>query len=108
MQLVRLKDLPFLHGMIPSKLVAIMPSGLPVICTAPGDSAELVRRADAGWTTPPSDPHSLAASCRLAYAAGSESLASKGERTRKRYLKNSARIVALTGMVEIVTQAVRE
>lgn len=106
-QLVSLKDLPFLHGTIPSKLAAIMASGLPVICSAPGDAADLVRQADAGWTAPPGDPYALAAAFRLAHSAGPEALAFKAQRGRQHYLRHSARDVALTTMGDLIAQAVR-
>lgn len=38
------------RGTIPSKLAAVMASGLPIICAVNGDTASVVAQAAAGWT----------------------------------------------------------
>lgn len=58
--LVVLRDRPLFAEVLPSKLFEIMGMSLPVIASAAGDAAAVVRRADAGWCVAPEDPAALA------------------------------------------------
>ena len=68
-QLVSLRDLPFLAGTIPSKLGTVLAMGLPVICSVAGDAQQLVKDAGAGWTCAPGDVGSLEKAFREAHAS---------------------------------------
>jgi glycosyltransferase involved in cell wall biosynthesis len=59
-QLISLRDLPVFHGTVPSKTQSTMATGLPIVCSAPGDAAWVVDQARAGFTAPPEDPARLA------------------------------------------------
>jgi glycosyltransferase involved in cell wall biosynthesis len=78
-QVVSLQDLPLFHATMPSKVQAIMASGQPVIVSAPGDAAELVRTAGAGIVAVPGDVSSMAEAIRTAYADRGDRLHRMGQ-----------------------------
>lgn len=55
-----LRDLPLFEGTRPSKVFAVMASGLPVVYSGAGEGERLVRDAGAGPTVPPEDAEALA------------------------------------------------
>ena len=57
---VLLRDLPILAGALPTKLIEAMAAGRAVLLSARGESADLVRQADAGIVVEPEDPDALA------------------------------------------------
>jgi glycosyltransferase involved in cell wall biosynthesis len=59
--LVTLRDIPVAAQMRPAKLFPSLSCGVPVLCSAPGESADLVRDAMCGITVPPGDADALAA-----------------------------------------------
>ena len=59
-----LKDLPLFEGARPSKILAAMASGKPVIYSGAGEGARLVCSADAGMLVSPGDPAGLATAIR--------------------------------------------
>ena len=68
--LVSLNDHPLASMTLPSKLVATLASGRPVLAVATGETARVVREADAGWTVAPGDCEGLVDAVRHAHAAG--------------------------------------
>lgn len=60
-QLVTLRDLDIFTTTLPSKLVATLASGRPILGGLTGDAADLVRESGAGEVVPPGDPQALAA-----------------------------------------------
>ncbi|GBC90643.1 Alpha-maltose-1-phosphate synthase [bacterium HR14] len=62
--LVTLRNLPLAQGARPSKTLAIMACGKPVIYSGAGEGAEIVRQARAGLVIPPEDPEALAEAIR--------------------------------------------
>lgn len=55
-QLVTLRDLDIFTTTLPSKLVATLASGRPILGGLTGDAADLVRSSGAGEVVPPGDP----------------------------------------------------
>ena len=104
-QLVSLRDHPFLYGAIPSKIAAVLASGLPMICTAPGDAADLVRESGAGWIAPPEDEDALAACLRRSYASTPGERAVMGSQGRRFYQQRLSRDVSLGQLERIITRA---
>ena len=90
-QLVCLRDLPFLRGTVPSKLGAILASGLPIICTVAGDANSMIEFAGAGWTCSPGNVQALAQVFRQAHAAPKGDLDERGRAGRKYYEDHLAR-----------------
>lgn len=62
--LLNLRRHPYYEIAIPSKLIAYLACGKPVICAATGDSADIVSSARAGATCVPGDPAALADAIR--------------------------------------------
>ena len=58
--LVSLIDDPLFTVTVPSKLQSLLSVGLPILAVAPGETADIVRRAGAGATVAPGDPQVLA------------------------------------------------
>lgn len=59
--LVTLRDMPVAAQMRPAKIFPSLSCGVPVICSARGEAADLVRNAGCGVAVPPGDPGALAA-----------------------------------------------
>ena len=58
--LVHLRDIPFLHTTIPSKVQVSLASGRPILMGVRGDAADLVRGAGAGLICEPENPADMA------------------------------------------------
>jgi glycosyltransferase involved in cell wall biosynthesis len=58
--LASLLDIPTYRGARPSKIFPVFASAKPLIFVGRGETADLVRQADAGMVVPPGDPQSLA------------------------------------------------
>jgi colanic acid biosynthesis glycosyl transferase WcaI len=84
-QLVVLRDLPFFHGTIPSKLQTALACGSPVIVSAPGDAARFVEETGVGLVCPPGDVDALADRFVQAASAGAGHRAALGARARATY-----------------------
>jgi colanic acid biosynthesis glycosyl transferase WcaI len=63
-QLVSLRDDPFLAATTPSKIQATMASGIPILAALKGDGADLVLRSGGGLVCQPAEPGELAATIR--------------------------------------------
>jgi colanic acid biosynthesis glycosyl transferase WcaI len=62
--LVHLKDDPLTDLIMPTKTIAYLASGKPIVMAMRGAAAELVERAGAGVVAPPEDAAALADACR--------------------------------------------
>jgi colanic acid biosynthesis glycosyl transferase WcaI len=62
--LVSLQKSELLHYAIPTKTLAYLASGKPLLVAAGGPTAKLVREAEAGLAVPPEDPDALAQAVR--------------------------------------------
>jgi glycosyltransferase involved in cell wall biosynthesis len=67
---------------VPTKILAYLASGRPVICATTGASAELVQTAGAGLVCPPGDPKALAAAIAALASLPENARATLGERGR--------------------------
>ena len=61
---VLLRDRPIFEGALPTKMLEVMASGRAVVLSGRGESAALVRDADAGVVVAPEDPAALAEAFR--------------------------------------------
>jgi len=86
-QLVMLRDLPELRGMVPAKLQAALSCAVPVVASAGGDTAELVERTRAGLSCPPEDWAALADRFWLAATIPPPARTEMGRRGREAYLR---------------------
>ena len=81
--LIHLKDDPLFRIAIPSKTLAYLASGKPIIAAASGDVADMITSAGAGIVCPPGDPQALAESVRHLYQMPAEQRLALGERGRQ-------------------------
>jgi len=91
--LVHLKRDPLFEITIPSKTIAYLACGRPIITCTAGDAADVVREAGAGLVCPPEDPDALAQAVRELAAMPLEQRKSLGQAGRQAFLKNYTRAV---------------
>ncbi|MFI6820123.1 glycosyltransferase family 4 protein [Micromonospora sp. NPDC050187] len=87
-QLVALRDLPELRGVVPAELPAAFSCAAPVIAAAAGDPATMVERARAGLSCPPEDWAALADRFWLAATIGTEARTGMGQRGLEAYRRD--------------------
>lgn len=104
-QLICLRDLPMLRGTIPSKLQAALACGLPVIMSAGGNAADLVRGAGVGFTAPPENWRALADCYADAAGLAPTERAELGRRARSVYLERMSLRTAADQFEDILTKA---
>ena len=107
LMVVSLKDDPLYRITVPSKTQAAFAQSRPVLCSAPGDVAVLVKRAGAGWTAEPDSPESIADAIRAAVEAGTKERESRGRRGRAFYVERMSRNVGSEQLSQGLCRAVR-
>ena len=85
LSVVSLVDHPLFRITMPGKTQAVLAQGKPIIVSAPGDAAEVVRKAGAGWVAEPGDVESIAAAIRAAAGQGAEERVNLGDNGRQYY-----------------------
>jgi len=93
--LVHLRDAPTFRLTIPSKTIAYMACGRPVIMAVEGDAAELIRSTGAGLTCLPENPEELAHAVRKLWGMSPDARAGMGRAGRQRFLRCHTRTVVL-------------
>jgi len=106
--LVQLRNDPIFHMTIPSKTLAYLACGAPILCAVPGDGAEVIKEAGAGVVCPPDDPHSLAEAVRQMYAMPAEARAAMGDAGRQAYLERFTCETSVTKIEALLNAAVRQ
>jgi colanic acid biosynthesis glycosyl transferase WcaI len=104
-QLVMLRDLPLYRTTMPSKVQAVLASGSAVICTVPGDAADVVRRSGAGLVAVPDDPKALSEAIVAMADMNDGERAEMGRRAREFYEREMAEAVGgrrLDGLLRTV------
>jgi len=86
--LVHLRDIPFLHATIPSKVQVSLASGRPILLGVRGDAADLVREAGAGIVCAPENPAEMARAMVEMSRLSKEELEAMGARGRAYYLSH--------------------
>jgi glycosyltransferase involved in cell wall biosynthesis len=84
---VHLIPAPIYEMQIPSKIMAYLACGRPIICAIKGQAADLVLDAEAGLCCPPGDPGALADSIRSLHQLSPKRRQEYGERGRQKYLE---------------------
>lgn len=109
-QLVTLRDLDIFTTTLPSKLVATLASGRPILGSLTGDAADLVRQSGAGEVVPPGDPQALAAAVVRFAELDDEERRARAEAGRSyyhRYLDRSTVAARLSELLEAVAQSAK-
>ena len=102
-QIVSLQDTPLMRVTTPGKLQTTLAAARPALVHAAGDAAEIVRRADAGWTARPGDEHELLAAIDAAMAASPDDLARLGRNARATYEAQYSAAVGPRRLADAVT-----
>lgn len=105
--LVTLADSPALALTIPSKLQAYLAAGRPVIASLNGESARIVKDAEAGFTSPAGDAESLAAAVLKLYGLEPDErnhLGSNGRRYFDEHFEPSKRVRELIEHFENISR----
>ena len=93
--LVHLKRDPLCEITIPSKTLAYLACGRPILCAVDGDAAEVVQLAGAGMVCPPEDPGVLAKAVHDFYRMPSPARDALGTSGRRAFLANYTRQVLI-------------
>ncbi len=93
--LVHLKRDPLFEITIPSKTMAYLACGRPILGAVAGDTADLVLAAGAGICCAPEDPAALAQAARALYAMSCEQRAAMGVAGRRYFLAEHTRAVLI-------------
>jgi glycosyltransferase involved in cell wall biosynthesis len=91
--LVHLKRDPLFEITIPSKTLAYMACGRPILMAVAGDAADVVRDAGAGLTCPPQDAEALATAVRTLYTMPVAERERMGRAGREAFLNHYTRRV---------------
>lgn len=102
--LVHLKRDPLFEITIPSKTLAYLACGRPILAAVSGDAADVVRDARAGVVCYPEDPEALAAAVRKLYRMSPSEREAMGQAGRAAYLANYTRQVLLDRYEELLTE----
>lgn len=81
--LIHLKDDPLFRITVPSKTLAYLAAGKPIIAAAIGDVADMINSAGAGIACPPGNPQALAESVRHLYHMPADQRRAMGENGRQ-------------------------
>lgn len=101
-QLVSLADRPLFAVTTPSKLQSVMAAGHPVLVSAAGDAASIVRNAHAGLAVNPEDPAELAAAVRQLRAMSSADRQQLGQNGRAFYEAQFSEAVGAAKLMSIL------
>lgn len=103
--LVHLKREPIFQLQLPSKIIAYMACGRPLLCGVPGASAQIVQDAEAGLVCPSEDAEAMAKQVLALYAMPVAEREAMGKRGRDAYLTSYTRKVQVQ-RIEKVLQGV--
>jgi glycosyltransferase involved in cell wall biosynthesis len=93
--LVHLRADPLFAITIPSKTIAYLACGRPIISVTEGDAANLVRQARAGVVCAPENPSALADTVRSLYKLSPQQRSQMGEAGRLAYLGSFTRQILM-------------
>jgi glycosyltransferase involved in cell wall biosynthesis len=105
--LVHLKRDPLFEITIPSKTIAYLACGRPIITCTTGDAADVVRDAGAGLVCAPEDPAALAQAVRELMAMPVEQRDTLGQAGRQAYLQKYTRAVLVEKYVKLLEETAK-
>lgn len=103
--LVHLKDKPIFHLQLPSKVLAYMACGRPILCAISGSAEQIVLDGGAGLSCPSEDPDSIAQLVRQFYTMDETQREAMGASARQSYLQKHTRSVQVA-RIESILQSV--
>jgi len=105
--LVHLKRDPLFEITIPSKTLAYMACGRPILMAVAGDAADVIRSAGAGLVCAPQDPEALASTVRTFYMMPAVERERMGQAGREAFLKHYTRHALMDQYETLFTGIVR-
>ena len=106
--LVHLKRDPLFEITIPSKTLAYLGCGRPILGVVAGDPADVIRQAGAGVICPQENPAALARTVRELYAMPAEQREAMGRSGRQTFLANYTRRVLVERYEALLRQVAEE
>jgi glycosyltransferase involved in cell wall biosynthesis len=103
--LVHLLDEPLFRITIPSKTIAYMACGRPVLMAVEGDAADLIRASEAGVTCRPGDGKELADAVRRLYAMPPEARERMGRAGREAFHTSYSRSILLDRYEKLLVES---
>lgn len=103
--LVHLKREPIFSLQLPSKVIAYLACGRPILCAVPGASSKVVQDAQAGLSCPSEDPEAMAHAIRQFFAMTVKERNTLGSNGRNAYLQAYTRQVQVNRL-QTIFQAV--
>lgn len=100
--LVHLKRKPIFELQLPSKIIAYLACGRPILCAMSGSAAKIVHDAGAGVFCRSEDPQAMAEQVRTLYAMSKSEREAMGQRGRQTHLHNYTRTVQVNRIEEIL------
>jgi len=104
--LVHLKKTPIFELQLPSKVLAYMASGRPILNGVSGTVAEIVNQAQCGLSCPPEDIQAMAELVRNFYVMPKQQRQAMGQRGRESYLMHYSRSVQVKRLEGIFQEVV--
>jgi glycosyltransferase involved in cell wall biosynthesis len=98
---------PLNQLLLPTKTLAYLAAGRPVIAAMDGATATLIREAEAGLTVPPGDPAALANAIEHLAAMSAAQLAEMGRRGRSFVLERFAKSRIMDRLEAVLTEHAR-
>ncbi|MFF5182085.1 glycosyltransferase family 4 protein [Micromonospora sp. NPDC000316] len=105
-QLISLRDQPFLRSIMPSKVQSTLACGRPIVAALAGDAARLVDESGAGFVAPPGDAPALADAIRRMYELGPAKREELGRSGREFYLERLSERVGSIALASHLEKAV--
>ncbi len=106
--LVHLKRDPLFEITIPSKTLAYLACGRPILGVVAGDAADVIRQAGAGVICPQEDPAALAQTVRALYAMPRTERETMGRNGRQAFLANYTREKLVDRYEELFEEVIRK
>lgn len=103
---VHLKKEPIFHLQLPSKIIAYMACGRPILCAVPGSAKKIVFDAQAGVSCESEDPQGIAEQVRILYQMPQDERETLGKCGRQAYLEKYTRTIQVQRIENILFQAV--
>jgi glycosyltransferase involved in cell wall biosynthesis len=106
--LVHLVPSPFYRRQIPSKIIAYLACGRPILCAVAGSAADTVEEAGAGVCCAPGDPESMVLAVRELYAMPAAERARLGDNGRRAFLHKYTRATQVERVEALLERVVAE
>lgn len=104
--LVHLKRKAIFELQLPSKIIAYMACGRPILCAVPGAAAKIVRDAGAGVFCPSEDAEAMSAQVRELHSMPTEKRENMGKNGRKAFLSKYTRQASVNKIESILLSMV--